>query len=495
MIGPNAEDGVIQGGGSAQLTPHYSISPLAGLVAALPEASVTHHRGCVADRYVPQVDAADWQPMTHASEGSTDEGSTDGPLLVEIFDNPELAGQPAVRRTSRNLFAFYHGDNTAVPEAERWSQRWTGSLAIAVGGTHRFGILAVGRSRVLVNGRLVADNWTAPQPGQAFFEKASEEVIGSIELEVGTVAEIVVEWSGGEDHDLAGLRFGHRPPLDEDAMLDEAVAMAADAEAAVVVVGLTAEWETESHDRIMFGLPGRQDELVTRIAAVNPRTVVVLNAGGPVDLPWLDEVPAAIMAWYPGQEFGSALADVLLGNTDPGGRLPVTFPRRLEDAPTAGSVPGDGEFLEYAEGLLIGHRWYTEHGTDPLLPFGHGLSYTRFDFGPAVVDAEASAAGLTGRGPAVVTVPVSNVGLRAGKCVVQVYLRPGIPGRPRVLAGFGATTIEPGRTETVSVPIDPPVLRAWDGSAELWAPLSGTHILEIATSSTAVEQTVEITVD
>ncbi|MGH1489135.1 MAG: glycoside hydrolase family 3 C-terminal domain-containing protein [Acidimicrobiales bacterium] len=475
VLGPNAAAGVIQGGGSAELISHYRVSPLEGLSAAVPDARVDYHLGCTSDRYMPEVPTAGW-----ATEG-------DEPLALEVFDTPELIGEPAVTRSAKRLFAFEHGPNSNVPHAELWAQRWTGNLIVEASGTHQFGVLAVGRARVLVNGELVADNWTDPKPGHAFFEKASEEVVGSIELEAGQNAEVIVEWSSGEDDQLAGLRFGHRPPIDDDALLDEAVAAAAAADAAVVVIGLTAEWETESHDRVMFGLPGRQDELVRRVAEANPRTVVVLNAGGPVDLPWLDEVPATVVAWYPGQEFGTALAEVLFGVRDPGGRLPVTFPKRLADAPTADTVPGDGLLLHYGEELFIGHRWYSEHQIEPLVPFGHGLSYTEFAIGEPTVQAD----GLV---PASVSVPVSNTGSRAGKCVVQAYLVPDAPGRPRTLAGFAAITLDAQASENVTLAIDPHSLRQWDVDADGWTPLVGNHQLEIGTSSTAIVHTTTVAV-
>ncbi len=480
VIGPNAAVGVIQGGGSAQLTPHYSISPLDGIADAFADADVSFNQGCIADRYAPTVDPDRW-----VSPGSDGEGSG---LRLEVFDNLELAGQPVATRPTSRIFAFHQGGNPAVPGSDRWSQRWTGRLAIDADGRHRFGVLAVGRSRVLVDGELVVDNWTDPQPGQAFFERASREVIGSVDLEAGTEAEIVVEWSRGDDPELVGLRFGHLPPVDEEAMMADAVAAAAEADVAVVVVGLTAEWETESHDRIMFGLPGRQDELVLRVVAANPRTVVVVNAGGPVDLPWFDEAPAALMAWYPGQEFGAALAEVLLGRRDPGGRLPVTFPRVMEDAPTAGSIPGDGTRLDYREGPLIGHRWYSRHGIEPRLAFGHGLSYGEFRFGPATVATDPAPAGGSQQADPRVTVPVTSGGRRGGKCVLQVYLQPVDGDRPRVLAGFAAATLEPGETRPVVVTIRHQALRSWDPAQDRWEPLRGTQLLQIGTSSAAIDQ-------
>ncbi|MEZ5342604.1 MAG: glycoside hydrolase family 3 C-terminal domain-containing protein [Acidimicrobiales bacterium] len=195
--------------------------------------------------------------------------------------------------------------------------------------------MQTGGAKVFVNDTLVVDNWNDTVKGFGFFEHANEERIGAIHLEAGTEATIRVEWNRGDDIQLAGVRLGWLPPVDEDALLDEAVAAAAAAGAAVVVVGLDADWETESHDRPMFGLPGRQDELIARVSAANPNTVVVINAGSAIDMPWLDDVPAALLVWYPGQEFGNALADVLLGHVDPGGRMPVTFPKAVADGPTA----------------------------------------------------------------------------------------------------------------------------------------------------------------
>ncbi len=468
VIGPNADPGVIHGGGSAQLLPHYRVSPVDGLRAALPQAHITVWPGCRADRYVPPVDRSSW----------IDDGVADGPLRTEVFADPELDGEPIEIGRATSIAAFFHGKRQNMPNVAVWSQRWTGRMRITTNGRHRFGVLAVGRSRVLVDGVLIADNWTDPKPGQAFFEKATEEVVGEVELTAGTDVEVIVEWSSGDDLDLAGLRFGHQPPADDDGLLTEAEHAAKAATVAVVVVGLTAEWETESHDRVMFGLPGRQDELVRRVVAVNPRTVVVVNAGAPVDLPWLDDVPATVMAWYPGQEFGNALADVLLGHRDPGGRLPVTFPVELADGPTAELVPGDGQHLHYSEGNLIGHRWYDHHRIRPRLAFGHGLSYATFEFGIPSATRQPE-------GPGAVAIPVRCGDDREGKCVIQVYLRPEGAERPRVLAGFTAVELAAGEERIVAVDLLPQAFREWDVDRG-WQPLVGTHELQVATAADAV---------
>ena len=481
VVGPNASPGVIQGGGSAQLPAHHHVSPVDGLTEALPDCVVRHEPGVLADRYAPAVPPERW---------AVPEGET-APVLVEVFDNPEFEGEPIRTRRVAHHHALYQGGNRHAGGARRWSERRTADLPIEVGGRHRFGVLGVGRTRVLVDGRLVADNWTAPQPGEAFFEYGSTEVIGEIELAAGTTARVVVEWSSDSDRTpLSGLRFGHQPPIDEEAQLERAVDAAADADAAVVVVGLTAEWETESHDRPLYGLPGRQDELVRRVVAANPRTVVVVNAGGPIDLPWLDDVPAAVMAWYPGQEFGGALADLLLGVAEPAGRLPCTFPMSLDETPTAGSVPGDGKELHYDEGLFIGHRWYTANDVEPRLPFGHGRSYTEFEFGPARLGPTAPDAALDS---AAIVVPVRNVGPRPGVCVVQLYLAPEQPDRPRVLAGFRSVRLEAGASSDVVVPLLAAALRRWDTERRRWVELAGTHRLDVARSSTDVDQELALT--
>lgn len=466
LIGPNADPGVIQGGGSAQLPAHHITSPLAGLQEAFGDAAVDHHVGCLAHRYLPDVEPESW-------EGS------ERPLNLEIFASTDLSGEPAITRTARSATVMIAGGMDELPNPMQWSQRWTGQLRIEQSGTHRFGVMAVGPSRVLIDGVEVVDNWTAMTPGDAFFQRASAEVVGAVDLEAGSVVEVVIEWSRGNDEFLAGLRFGYLPPTDEDQLLSEAAEAASAADAAVVVVGLDALWETESHDRPMFGLPGRQDELVRRVVAANPRTVVVVNAGGPVDLPWLDDVPASLMAWYPGQEFGGALTDVLTGAADPGGRLPVTFPVTTEQTPTAGFVPGDGDLLVYGEQSHVGYRWYDREEVEPRRPFGHGGSYASFEIGtPTVVELGSSG------GPVEVEVPVKNTSGRSGKCVVQIYVEPpaGDDRRPlRLLGGFGVARLGAGEETTLKVSVAGRSFEVWGDDG--WVVPAGEYGIAVGTSS------------
>ena len=188
-----------------------------------------------------------------------------------------------------------------------------------------------------------------------------------------------------EGERVRGLAVGARR-VPDGGHIERAAAVAAGADVAVVVVGTDDDWETEGEDQAGLALPLDQDELVAAVVAANPNTIVVVNTGSPVTMPWLESVPAVLQLWFPGQELGDALVDVLTGDAEPGGRLPVTFPRRLEDTPAFAHYPGAGDGTAvYAEGLLIGHRWYDREDIEPLFPFGHGLGYTTFELGMASV--------------------------------------------------------------------------------------------------------------
>lgn len=463
VIGPNAAPGVIQGGGSAQLAPHHLVSPVDGLAAVY--GKVVAAAGSRRARYLPLVPAEAW-----VSNG-------DRPIALEIFAGADLGAPPAMTRNTKRLGTMIQGGVAGLPDPNSFSQRWSATLRIDEAGTHQFSVFACGLSRVLINGDVIVDNWTNPTPGDGFFQMASSEVVGSIDLEPGTV-EVVVEWTSDPARMLAGLRFGWLVPTDDDQLMADAVAAAGAADAAVVVVGLDADWETESHDRPIFGLPGRQDELVRKVLAANPNTVVVLNAGGPVDLPWFDEAPAVMTAWYGGQEFGGALADVISGVADPAGRLPVTFPKRVSDAPTALDVPGDGNKLHYREGSFVGHRWYDARSIEPLAPFGHGNSYTTFQFGDPSIAGESD-------GGVEIVVEVRNTGDRVGTAVPQLYLEPptGNHRRPlRSLCGFASVSVGAGATLLVTVSVPKRAFEIWTHEAG-WNTPAGTYVVRVGASS------------
>jgi beta-glucosidase len=267
---------------------------------------------------------------------------------------------------------------------------------------------------------------------------------------------------------LLSLTLGYSEPIGTpEEMLDEAVRAAAEAEVAIVVVGTTEEVESEGFDRTTLALPGRQDELVKRVAAANPNTVVVVNAGSPVEMPWADDVSAVLLTWFPGQEAGHALADVLLGDAEPGGRLPTTWPVRAEDCPVLSTTPIDGT-LSYGEGSFIGYRAWDRSKVKPRFAFGHGLGYTTWEY--STVDIKDGHA----------TVTLRNTGERAGREVVRVYtgLATPDPALPeRWLVGFAVVEAGPGESVTVDVPLSERAFEVWDEGGG-WRRLEGPFTFE-----------------
>jgi beta-glucosidase len=254
-----------------------------------------------------------------------------------------------------------------------------------------------------------------------------------------------------------------------------------DSDVAVVVIGSAEGTESEGYDKDTMALPGRQDELVSRIAAANPNTIVVVNSGMPVLMPWADQVAAVIQVWFPGQAFGEALVDTLLGIAEPAGRLPVTIPREEADSPVLRARPEAGD-LVYREGLLVGYRGYDRTGTEPHFAFGHGLGYTEWTYESLIPDAESISAGedLT------CAVTVRNSGKRAGREVVQVYLEApdDDPRRPvRVLAAFGTVDAEAGAAAVVRLTLPSRSFARFDEATRTWAWRPGTYTLRAGRSS------------
>jgi beta-glucosidase len=285
------------------------------------------------------------------------------------------------------------------------------------------------------------------------------------DLEAGRTYDVLAEYRAERNHlGMAGMRFGGEPDPADPGYLARAAEAARNADVAIVVTGTTTEVESEGSDRLDIALPGEQDELVAAVAAANARTVVVNNSGSPVTMPWADAVAAILQAWYPGQEGGEAVVDVLLGEAEPGGRLPTTWPRRLQDVPAYTSFPGEAGRCEYTEGVFVGYRWYDTRAIEPLWPFGHGLSYTRFSWGAMTLSAnriarDGSAIRL------VVEVPVTNAGPRGGSEVVQCYVAPigGSLLRPeQELKGFARLDLEPGETGVARIELDGRAFCAWD---------------------------------
>ena len=344
-------------------------------------------------------------------------------------------------------------------------------LTPAETGPHTFTLRQAGRARLLVGGELVLDGYENPPPrGEAMIGLVSEELSAEVALTAGEPVEVVVEGTGeGADATLHGAVVGLRPPAPTD-LIERAAAAAAACDAAVLVVGTTDEWESEGQDRTSMDLPGDQDALVEAVLAANPDTVVVVNAASPVTMPWADKARAILVTWFGGQEMAGALADVLTGEADPGGRLPTTQPLRLEHNPSYGNFPGENGEVRYGEGVLMGYRWYDARRLPVRFPFGHGLSYATFELGAPRASAETFSPGST----LTVEVDVTNTSDRAGSEVVQLYVEPPpseLVRPPRELRAFAKVALGPGETETVSLELADRAFAYWDPGDPSWESL------------------------
>lgn len=467
VIGPNAKRAQIMGGGSAQLNAHYRVSPWEGLVAQLGEDQLTYAVGCGNDRFEPLLR---------------------GTLTVEYFDNEKLAGEPVHIGTQEDAQAFWIGhvaDGKVDPL--HFSARVRATYMPEKSGTHRVGIYSAGFAKVFVDGKLVADAWTNWTKGRTFFEEGCDEVVGTIDLEAGRTYDVTIEFATKDfaTLGLAAFACGIGLPLG-DADIAEAVRAARNSDVAVVFIGRNGEWDTEGSDLPGIELPGRQNELVAAVAHANPNTVVVLQTGGPIEMPWINSVRAVVQAWYPGQEAGNAIADVLTGAAEPGGRLPQTFPVRWSDNPAHSQdrevYPGLEGKVRYEEGIFVGYRHYDRLGMTTLYPFGFGLGYTTFSVSDLRVDESA----FEGDGNVTATVSVTNTGPRAGSTVVQLYVSDTESSSPRPakeLKAFAKVALEPGGSRQVILTLDARSFAFFRAEAKHWLVESGDFTLRVGQSS------------
>ena len=472
VLGPNAVHPVIQGGGSAAVIPGGLSTPADALREALAgQAEVTAAAGCQTWEMVPEP----------AARTLRDPFSGDPGVRVEYRDGG--GGLLGSEHRQSTVFAWWGDDG--LPPGIGWGEGGTVTVLTTfraeATGPHTIGAAGVGRLVLAVDGAMIAEEETPVPADPVETMTRPGQVMGTVWLTAGQEAAVRLDFRPSADAEgPLAVRLGIVASPDEDVALDESVRAAAAADVAVVVAGSAETTESEGFDRESLRLPGRQDELIERVSAANPRTVVVVNAGMPVLMPWADRVAAVLYAWLPGQAMGDALADVLLGRAEPGGRLPVTIPAREADCPVLRAVPGDGR-LAYDEGLLVGYRGYDAAGTTPLFPFGHGLGYTSWSYESLAGGPPVLAAGddLT------IEVTVRNTGERPGREVVQAYVAgPAAEGRPvRVLGAFGPAAAAPGEAAQVTLTVPARVFARYDEQAGRWVWPSGKFTIAVGRSS------------
>jgi beta-glucosidase len=471
VIGALAREPRVLGGGSATVFPARVVSLLDGLSAALPD-SVKLSFAIGAD---PRERLAAAAPPHWTG------------LRATFRDESGHAVHEAALATGAGRWMqLPDGVEAATLASVEISGRLTADLA----GRHQLSIRGAGDFVLTAGGRTLFDGRvtrTAEDAASAFLAPQEHRI--AVDLAAGSTTEVSLTHrvSLASEFRMVSLSLGYAPPVAApDDLLAEAEAVAGAADVAVVVVGTTEEVESEGFDRATLALPGRQDELVRRVAAANSRTVVAVSAGSPVELPWADDVAAVLLTWFGGQEAGHALADVLLGTVEPGGRLPTTWPVRQADCPVLNTTPDDG-VLRYDEGVFIGYRGYERARIEPRYPFGHGLGYTTWAYEQIRADQ------------ARVTVSVRNTGSRAGREVVQLYVGPAAPDpdRPvRWLAGFADVTAGPGERRTASIDLPERTFQRWVArpAGDGWQTMPGDYVVEAARSRGDVRLTAVVRV-
>ncbi len=453
LIGQTADQPRALGGGSAQVFPPHTVSPLEGLRAVLgPDTEVVYAVGADPRVQIPT-----------AEEGFE--------LRVQLYgaDDRLLCEHPLPEAAIEWIGEF--PDGIAVGDLHRVVV--TGTFTPRATGTHILAIAGIGPFRLTVGDATCFDDRIVPEgdPLAAFLHPpempleidliAGQQVSLSLTHTVTTLPEMPIAFEK--------FSLGHQEPnIDPEALIEEAVASAAWADVAVVVVATTPEVESESFDRTSLSLPGRQDELVARVAAANPRTVVVVNTGSPVQMPWAEDVAAVLLTWFPGQEGGAALADILTGRVEPSGRLPTTWPAHQDEAPVLNVTPTDGA-LAYEEDLYIGYRAWLRTSTAPAYWFGHGIGYTAWEYEAATFTPDRGVLGT-------LTVRVRNTGDRPGRETIQTYIA-GSSQPDRRLAAFAVVEAEPGQSVEVAIPIPRRAAESWDEATETWVLPTTTYDL------------------
>jgi beta-glucosidase len=439
VIGNGGDASVLsQGGGSARVDPAYVVSPYQGIKERAGRA-VTYQAGTPrADGALPTV------PL---------------PLTASFFAGTDLSGPVAATRTGNGLDGNWRGGDPGTGVASNWSARWTGTLNPPVTGTYTFSLTNTDGARLRIGNQTLIDSGWAEHPLRT--------VSRSVTLTAGQPVPVTVElaqFSGTAVASLGWTRPGRN-------LHDDAVEAAESADLAVVVVG---RFSTEGADLPDIDLPAAQNKLVEDVAAANPNTVVIVNSGSAVTMPWASRVRGIVEAWYPGQEYGHALAGLLFGDVNFSAKLPVTFPRSLADVPAASPARWPGG--RYSEGLAVGYRWYDAQAIEPLFPFGFGLSYTTFDYSGLELSRPRS------DGSVAVTYTITNTGQRAGDEVAQVYVQqPASAGEPpRSLRGFARVPLAPGQSRRVTTVLSARSFQHWSGA---WTTTPGSHRVLVGSSS------------
>jgi beta-glucosidase len=477
VVGPNAAVRRIQGGGSSHVRPGRRTSMLQAVQELLASSAEVVFAEGGDNEPVP--------PAARAAMFSPDEGRGSAGLNVEYFADRSFANEPFQSRPEREIGKLVSTNSMDRMGEGLGALRWSGWFWPERDGRHQFSFRAPGEGRILLDGEALIDHATP-----AVFDdwdvggNPAPRKIASKDLVAGRGYPITVEYVRPVKTEGIAWEYvaiGVRQPTGS---IEEAAEAAASADAAIVVIGAASVTEGEGYDRADLSLPGDQNALVEAVLAANPRTVVVLVNGAPYALPWIDHAPAVLEAWLGGEEGPDAAARILFGRAEPSGRLPITFPRRIEDTPAHAWYPG-GDQVVYGEGLFVGYRHFDRSPTGPMFPFGHGLTYTRFAYSNFEAPEEARVGDEVD-----VSFALMNTGRRPGSETAQLYVRPRGPSveRPvKELKGFLKVALNPEESRRVTLTLTARDFSFWDTEAGAWKAEPGVYDLLIGGSAADIE--------
>jgi beta-glucosidase len=461
VLGPNAT-GYPTGGGSAHVEPFHYVSVLEGLrKAAGSKVKIDSIPGPGPDLLAALIAGTRYE----------------GPLKLEFLDSAWRDPKVIATLADNKIDADWNGGAPAPGvDSMKYRARWTGSIKAASSGSYVFLVKSHGNVNVQLDGKAIMGSWS--NPGDTLYAYAT--------LEGGKTYSIQVDAHyDGLGSPAVRFAWGAAPP----ALTDGDIARIRSADAVVLCAGFNLMLEGEGSDR-SYELPNQQSELIRRVAALNPRTIVVLNSGGVVaTADWVGQVPALLQAWYPGQEGGKAVGEIIMGAVNPSAKLPISYEKRREDSPSFGNYPGSNGKVDYAEGIFVGYRWFDSKGVAPLFPFGFGLSYTTFHYSKLQVDPAPD-------GHWTVTFDVTNNGTRSGDEVSEIYVSPPAPSRiarsVRELKGFSRVSLAPDETKVVSVVLDHNAFEYFDEAKGAWAVEPGSYTVAVGSSSRDLQLTAPV---
>lgn len=478
VIGPNAKVATYHGGGSASLAAYYAVTPFDGINEKLDKAP---------EYTVGQYSHLMLPPLGFSTKSLS---GNDGMTMKFYNEAPDVSGRKAfdeleILKTDNFLIDYQHPDL----KSELFYATLEGTLTPDEDCTYEFGLVVCGSGNLYVDGKLVIENTTKQTLGNAFFGCGTIEEKSHYEVKKGQSYHIRVEFGSTPTSKLGdqavlmrggAVRLGGCKVIDPKAEIKRAAALAKDADQVIICAGLNADWETEGADREHMALPPGMDDLISAVGKSNANTVVVLQSGTPVEMPWIKDVSSVIQAWYGGNETGNTIADVLFGDVNPSGKLSLSFPLRGSDNPAFLNYRTEGGRVLYGEDIYIGYRYYEFAQRPVLFPFGHGLSYTTFAFSDLSVSEK--------EGKLRVDVRIENTGGVRGAEVAQVYVAPkqkSKVNRPvKELKGFAKAELGPGESKVVTVELEAKYAGAyWDEERSKWCVEAGEYDVIVSDSS------------